>query len=365
MKSFNFYLPTKIIFGTGRIKELRANIPPGSDNILIVTDKNVAEKSGALDSILIQLKDKNVEIFNEVKENSPLFLLKKGKDISRRKNIQMILGVGGGSSMDTAKGIAVLATNSGNMIEFLEGKELTDDPLPVVCIPTTSGTGSEVTPYAVFTDPENKRGYSNSKIFPLFSIIDPELTYSMPENVIINTGIDALIHSIEAFLSAESFLLNDQLALQAISIIMENLRHATKKNRGAMQQLSYAAMIAGVAITHAGTILLHVMSYPLTVFHGIPHGRANAILLPGFIEFMKERSSVKEKVCRLEQIFKDSGGIKNFVAEFNIEPKLSAYGIREDEIPVFVEKTIVKDDVKITPAEITKQDIFNIYTKHL
>ena len=106
-----------------------------------------------------------------------IFLLKKGKDISREKNIQMILGVGGGSSMDTAKGIAVLATNSGNMIEFLEGKELTDDPLPVVCIPTTSGTGSEVTPYAVFIDPENKRGYSNPKIFSLFSIIDPELTY--------------------------------------------------------------------------------------------------------------------------------------------------------------------------------------------
>lgn len=265
--------------------------------------------------------------------------------------------------MDAAKGCAVLAVNSGDMRDYMKGKTMENDPLPVVCIPTSSGTGSEVTPYAVFTDPadQSKGGFGHPGIFPRFSIIDPDLTFSMPESVVINTGLDALTHSIEAYLSTEAFELNDALALHSIEVILKDLPAASRKDKEAMSRMAYASMVAGIAITHAGTILLHIMAYPLTVFHNMAHGKANAVLLPAFMEFMKEKSRVKEKVSRLEEIFKQVGGIKEFVNSFNISTRLADYGIKESEFDVFVKKTIIKSDIAITPAKITEADIFSIY----
>jgi 1,3-propanediol dehydrogenase/alcohol dehydrogenase len=356
-------MPTKIIFGKGRVKELNTHIDPEIKKILVVTDKNVAQKSGALDQIVARLKNKDLYVFDEVEENPSLGLVKRSAELAAENQVQLVIGVGGGSPMDAAKGCAVLAVNSGDMKDYMKGKTLERDPLPVVCIPTSSGTGSEVTPYAVFTDPDDnsKGGYGHPSIFPRFSIIDPELTFSMPESVVINTGLDALTHSIEAYLSTEAFELNDVLALHSIEVILKELRAASEKNKEAMSRMAYASMIAGIAITHAGTILLHIMAYPLTVFHQMPHGKANAVLLPAFLEFMKEKSTVKQKVARLEEIFQPVGGVKEFVNSFNISTRLTDYGIQESEFDLFAKKTIVKSDIAITPARITEADILAIY----
>jgi 1,3-propanediol dehydrogenase/alcohol dehydrogenase len=363
MKKFDFNIPTKIIYGRGRIKELGENVDTQMANILIVTDKNVAQQSGALEILSSQLKGQNLIVFDEVEENPSLDLLDKGRLLAQREHINLIIGLGGGSPMDAAKGIAVLSTNEGGMLDYMEGKNLAHDPLPVICIPTSSGTGSEVTPYAVFTDRkrQTKGGFSHPKIFPQVSIVDPELTYSMPKSVIINTGLDALTHAIEAFLSTDAFELNDALALHAINIILKELPEASHKSKTAMDALAYAAMIAGITITHAGTILLHIMAYPLTVFHSIPHGKANAILLPGFLEFMKEKSFVKDKVRQLDEIFQAVNGIDAFIHRFEISTELSSYGIRPSQFDLFAKKTIIKDDIKITPAKISKSDIHDIY----
>jgi len=363
MQNFKFHIPTKIIFGDGEIGKLSDNINEVYRKILIVTDKNAGEKSGALNAIQLQLSDRELIVFDEVEENPSFATLEKGKKIATENKIQMILGVGGGSPMDAAKGIAVLAVNDGDMKEYMKGKKLLHDPLPIVCIPTTSGTGSEATPYAVFTDPEDytKGGYAHPKIFPSFSIIDPELTYSMPESVVINTGLDALTHSIEAYLSTQAFPMNDLLAIESIQVVLKHLKEASQKDKSAMNELSYASMLGGIAITHASTILLHIMAYPLTVFHNIPHGKANAILLPEFMNFMRDNSTVKAKVAFIDSLFKDCGGIETYVEGFNISTCLSGYGIPRDEIEMFVKKTIVKGDVKITPAKVTEDTIADIY----
>ncbi len=362
MKNLNFYLPTKVIFGKGRISELSESLKDYK-KILIVSGKSSFKKSGAYDKIKAQLKDKKLVYFSDVKENPDFPTLKNGSEIARNEKVELIIGVGGGSPMDAAKGIALLSTNEGDMKDYMKGKEVKNKPLPIVCIPTTSGTGSEVTPYAVFTDPvsKDKGGFANPGIFPIFSIIDPELTYSMPDEVLINTGIDALTHALEAYLSTKATPFNDVLSIHAIEIIMGNLKDALKRNNEAMDRVSYASMIAGIAITNAGTLLLHAAGYPLTVFHGISHGRANAILLPAFLEFMRKKSSVKEKVELLESIFEEYGGVEKFLKELNISTKLSENGIKEEEIKIFVEKTIVKKNLKITPAKITKEDIFELY----
>ncbi len=363
MKDFVFNIPTRIIFGNGKIARLKEHLDPGIKRVLIVTDRNVARKSGALDKIVSQLENEKIFFFDEVEENPSLDLIKRGGERAREGGVQLVIGVGGGSPMDAAKGCAVLATNPGSMIDYMNGKPLTHEPLPVVCVPTSSGTGSEVTPYAVFTDPgnESKGGFSHPGIFPCFSIIDPELTYSMPGGVVVNTGLDALTHSLEAYLSTESYELNDVLALHSIGIVLENLEAASKKDREAMNRMAYASMLGGIVIANAGTILLHIMAYPLTVFHGVPHGRANAVLLPAFLRFMKERSVVKGKVRRLEKMFEGVGGIDCFLNSFNISTALGSYGVDKSQLELFAKKTIVKGDIGITPAEVTERDIIDIY----
>lgn len=363
MKDFIFNIPTKIIFGNGKIAQLKEYLDPEIKRVLVVTDKNVARKSGAMDKILSQLEKEKISVFDEVEENPPLEQVKLGGELAKEEGAQLVIGLGGGSPMDAAKGCAVLATNPGNMIDYMKGKPLTVEPLPVVCVPTSSGTGSEVTPYAVFTDPENnsKGGLSHPGIFPRFSIIDPELTYSMPKGVVIDTGLDVLTHSLEAYLSTEAFELNDVLALHSIEIVLENLEAASKRDKEAMSRMSYASMLAGIAITNAGTILLHIMAYPLTVFHKVPHGKANAVLLPAFLTFMKEKSVVKEKVVRLEKMFERVGGITHFINNLNVSTALSSYGVDKSQLQLFAQKTIAKGDIEITPAEVTEKDIIDIY----
>lgn len=157
----------------------------------------------------------------------------------------------------------------------------------------------------------------------------------MPNQTVINTGIDVLTHSIEAYLSADASPLSDLFAIRAIEIVLRNLNLASEKDKEAMNSMAYASMIAGISITHAGTILLHIMAYPLTVFHGIPHGKANGILLPAFFNFMKENSYSKEKVRTLELMFEEFGGIENYINELSIDTKLSSYGIKKEELEKF------------------------------
>jgi len=363
MKNFQFFIPTRIIFGDGKINCLKKNISKKLKNILIVTDKAVAKNSGAIEKIGIQLNDKNIHLVDEIEENPSVDQINKLYQLALNKKAELILGVGGGSSMDAAKGIALLCTNKGSIKDYLEGKKIDKDPLPFICIPTSSGTGSEVTPYAVFTNhnDKSKAAVADNKLFPEIAIIDPVLSWTMPENVVINTGFDALTHCIEAYLSTESFELNDRIALHGIETIINNIIQAENKDKKAMSNMAYASMLGGIAIAHASTILLHIMAYPLTVFYNIPHGKANAILLPEFINFMRKKSTVKEKVLRLEGMFEVHGGFKNLVHNLGISTILSDHKIKENDYEIFASKTIVKSDINITPAKITESDIVKIY----
>ncbi len=363
MKNFTFNIPTKIIFGRKKIHELCNEISNKYANILIVTDRTIFEKTDIIQKVQEILKDKNVFVFDEVEENPSIETTDKGGAFAKKHQIDLVIGIGGGSSMDAAKGIAILASNPGSVKDYIEGKEVKNKPLPIICVPTSSGTGSEATPYAVFTDRVlgTKAAIANSQIFPILSIIDPELTYSMPASVVINTGLDALTHSIEAYLSTESYDLNDQLALRSIELVIDNLENAASKKIEAMDKMAYASLLGGMAITHASTILPHIMGYPLTVYHNIPHGKANAIIMPAFLDFMKEHSYYKDKVQLIFDMFKAKDGIKAFINKLGVSIKLSEYGVEKIEFDNYMAKVITKDDVKITPANITEEVIKNIY----
>ncbi len=367
MQGFKFYIPTEIIFGPGKIKALRTCLSPDQKKIMIITDKAIHRKTNIITQIYTILYNKQVLIFDNVEENPTYHTVEAGARFAKVNEVDLILGVGGGSSMDAAKGIALRAKNPDKIKDIVENKKPVNDVLPLICIPTSSGTGSETTPFAVFSDPiaQTKNGYEHKLIFPKTSIIDPELTYSMPKHVVVNTGLDALAHCIEAYLSTESFALNNQLALEAIKIIIDNLKAATHKNQSAMNQLSYAAMIGGIVITHAGTILPHIMGYPLTIYHGVEHGKACIVLLPAFLDYLNNNKLESEKVNTLDELFKSKGGIKEFIKSFGISTNLSDYGVKESKIKTFVDKTIVKGDVDITPGNITEDAIKDIYLKSM
>jgi len=363
MKNFNFYLPTKIIYGCGRINDLKEITAGKTERIMVVSERNLAEKTDTVNNVMNILKDKSVSLFLDVEENPTFETIEKGKIIARENDIQLIIGLGGGSPMDAAKGIAVAASNTGTLRTLINMDNLPNNPIPIICIPTTSGTGSEVTPYAVFTDriTDNKCGYGNPKIFPVASIIDPELTYSMPENVTINTGLDVLSHSIESYLSTDAFAMNDLIAMEAVKIVLKNLKNASHKDKSAMNAMAYASMLGGIAITHGGTILPHIMGYPLTVFHNVPHGRACIIMLPAVLAFLRANSFIKNKIEILDKLFEEINGIEGYLHTHGVSCKLSSYSMEKSEIDEYVKKVIVKGDVKITPAVVTEKDIRDIY----
>ncbi|MBU1012405.1 MAG: iron-containing alcohol dehydrogenase [Bacteroidetes bacterium] len=363
MQNFSFHIPTKIIFGTGNISMLPLEIPDSTTSILIVTDQNLHRNTGIINHIRMLLSNYNVFVFDQIEENPSIESVDIGADFAKKHFIDLILGIGGGSSMDAAKGIALTVTNDVRFESFLNGEVPINQPLPFICIPTTSGTGSEVTPFAVFTDKvdESKKGYSHPSIFPLISVIDPELTYSMPESVRINTGLDVLAHASEAYLSLDSNMLNDQIALESVRLVISNLPLAVKGNLSAINLMAYASVLAGIAITHASTILPHIMGYPLTVFHQIPHGKASILTLPAFLDFLEKIEESEQKVRNLKSIFNLGGGLSEFLKTLGISPKLSDYGVNEEEIDLFIEKTIHKGDIKITPGNIDRNIVRNLY----
>ncbi|MBE0711610.1 MAG: iron-containing alcohol dehydrogenase, partial [Candidatus Aminicenantes bacterium] len=224
-----------------------------------------------------------------------------------------------------------------------------------------------VTPYAVFTDPQagNKIGYGHPSIFPAVAIVDPGLSASMPETVTLNTGLDVLAHALEAYLSTIASPLSDSLALEAAEAVLAHLSPAVRKVPESIDRIAYAAMLAGVAITHGSTILLHIMGYPLTMFHGVPHGRASAVLLAPVLDFLRRAGRVPGRIQVVDRLFAPLGGIPAYLGGLGVSAKLSDYGVREDEILDFARKTIVKGDVRITPAAVTVEDLTEIYRSAL
>ncbi len=360
--NLDFDIPVKIRSGKNSLASLGAIIGDKYKNILIVTDTNIVNDTGIIPMINEQLDNEGI-LYDRIEENPSFKTIDQGGQFAKNNNIDLIIGIGGGSSLDAAKGIAVMGFNSGMISDYVYREKQITKILPLICIPTTSGTGSEVTPFAVFTDPDNKTKSAlvSDLIFPTHAIIDPALTYTMPVSVIINTGLDALSHCIEAFLSEIATTRTRQLALNAIKIIVDNLENASGRDHKSMDQMAYASMLGGIVITQASTILPHIMGYPLTVLHQIPHGRASIIMIPAFLDYLERSSDSQSKLDQLTVLFKNKKGIRGFLSNLGVSTCLSDYGINREELEDYVQHVITKDDIKITPTKITTETILKLY----
>jgi len=281
MSAWRYCVPTSIHFGAGYFEHCGELLRYLGARPLLVTGKHSARRTGMLEHALEQVPA--AVVFDEVEENPGTAVCERGAELCRAHQCDCVVALGGGSPMDAAKAIAVLATNPGRCADYFGAEKYKAAPLPIAAIPTTSGTGSEVTPYAVLTQESDntKRTISGAALFPRLAICDPILTHTAPRAVTAATGLDALSQCMEGILSRSGTPLGDVLALEGIRLVRAYLPRAldTPDDAEAREQLMFAAMLSGCVIAQSGTTLVHGMGYAYTCHFNIAHGLANALLL--------------------------------------------------------------------------------------
>jgi len=286
-----FFMPTQMEVGKGLAQKIGEMLKPyNHKNILIVTDKGLLQ-AGILKPIEKSLEEHGIQyvLYDEVEPNPSAQIAHRGSDVAKEYGCDAILGVGGGSSIDTAKGIAALVTNKGNILNFEGVGKLSEPALPIYAIPTTAGTGSEGTASAVFTNKETlyKAVIISPYLYPKLAILDPLLMVELPASITAATGMDALTHAIESYTSKGANSMSQGLAIHAVKMIRENLlkTYFVGTDIESRENMLVASMIAGVAFAQSRLGNVHAISHTFGGVFNIPHGIANATLLPYVLQF--------------------------------------------------------------------------------
>lgn len=379
-KISTFFSPNKIILGIGAEKQTGKEAKAlGGRKALIVTDPGVV-KEGLIKGVKTSLESEKIYtgIFDKVEAEPPAHVVDKCAQIAREEGYDIIIGIGGGSSLDTAKGASIMAVNKGKVLDYAGMDLVTKKGLPKILLPTTGGTGSEVTRVFVVTDEaENtkKAVYSNFNLADV-AIVDPLLTISMPRNVTSDTGIDALVHAIESFVSVNATPFSDILALEAIRLIADNLPIAYAKGSSieARYNMILAANLAGLAIASGGVAAVHGLAYVLGTEYHLSHGRSNAIMLPYVMDhnkignlhkYAKIAKAMGEHIEGLsfhEAAGKSLEAVKKLLEAVNISIKLPDYGIPKEDLPKLVEGGMKLARLFVpNPRDLTKEDVEKIY----
>lgn len=349
-------------------------------NILIVTDPFLKEL-GLTDKIEQPLLAKGyaTTIYTDIAPEPPLAIGEKLVDFTRKYHFDLVIGLGGGSALDLAKLAAVLAVHDGKVADYLNltgTKTLEQKGLPKILIPTTSGTGSEVTNISVLSLETTKDVVTHDYLLADIAIVDPELTISLPPKVTAATGVDALTHAIEAYVSVNANEVTDALALQAIRLISGSIRTAVHEgqNRQARSDMSYGSYLAGLAFFNAGVAGVHALAYPLGGQFHIAHGDSNAVLLPYVMGYIRQRCEKRLKdildamgissayLSQEEASYKCVDALQQLVQDVNIPSTLKGFHIPEDAL-----EQLTNDATKQTrilarsPMLLEREDIYTIY----
>ena len=288
---FSYEMPTKIIYGTGAVVIAGQEIQRlGANKVLLTTDQGI-KGAGLLNPVTSALSKAGIDwvVYDQVEADSDVNIVAEATLMAQENQCNCVLGIGGGSSMDTAKAVAVMSTNPGSIYDYVGLDQVKNDPLPIVAIPTTAGTGSEVTIWAVISDKEKqlKTGIGSIKMMPDLAICDPELTISLPPLLTAETGMDALTHAIESYVNTATQPISEALAEKSIKMIAEHLRLAVANGEDieARDGMLMGSLTAALAFNETRLGIAHAWSSPLGAYFSISHGLANAILLPNVMEF--------------------------------------------------------------------------------
>jgi len=376
--------PHLILAGIGALERLGQEAKGiGAKKALVVTDKGVID-SGIGKKIKDQLEREgiSVEIFDQVISDPNIANAEICIEMAKKEKFDLIVGVGGGSPMDIASITSVMLTNPGTVYDYF-GINLVKNPgIPTILIPTTAGTGAEVTPNAILTDMKEKlkKAIVSPSILPRVAIVDPLLTLSMPPPVTSSSGIDALTHAIESYTSNNATILTDLFAKEAIILIGRSLRTAVANgnNLEARYDMSIGSLYAGISLANAGVTAVHALAYPLGGQYNIAHGIANGLLLPYVMEFNVLGNIPKfaqiaqflgeklDHLSQLDQAYQAARTVKAIYRDLKIPQSLTELKIPKEAIPDMARAAInITRLMGNNPRSMTVQDVEKIYEKAL
>lgn len=385
MNGINIFQSTpRIVMGIGAASRIADEVKRLSGkSVMVVTDPGLV-KTGICDRIESILTDSGLKVhrFDDVEPDPPYEIASQAAQAVRDSGADTIVGLGGGSSLDIAKVASILVTNTSPVTSFFGIDMVPSEGLKTILIPTTAGTGSEVTPIAILSDhgEKLKKGIVSPHLFPRTAILDPELTVGLPSAVTAATGMDALIHAVEAYTSVNATSITDMLAERSIRLISSNIRtaFANGANIDARYRMLEGSMLAGMAFANAGVTAVHAFAYPIGAEFHIPHGVANSIMLCPVMEFnMLGNLGKFSRLAEFMGEFTDGlteresallavDSLRDLVTDVEIPTSLAEYGVRDDDIP-FLAQGVMKVTRLLAnnPREIKLADAEKIYRKVL
>lgn len=378
----HFVIPNHTVVGTNVLGEAAPLLKKMGNKAFIVTGRHVAV-SDMMKQLTALLDENGIDcvIFDGITGEPTDTMIENGVEMLKSSGCDFIIGIGGGSPLDSAKAIAAMAVNEGSIADY-NGKEITGEILPLAAIPTTAGTGSEATKFTVITDSEKgiKMLLKGDVLVPKLAIVDSSFTVGVPKSVTSATGLDALTHAVEAYTSRKAFSMTDTLAVSAVKRIMKYLPIAYKEpdNSLAREQMSIAALEAGICINNSSVTIVHGMSRPIGALFHVPHGMSNAMLLKECLSFAV--SGAYEKFANLgretgaaSDSDSDETAAEKFIDSLQSIcdvceiPTLEQYGIDRDEYYSKISKMATDAVASGSPAntvkEVTVDDCIEIYKK--
>lgn len=385
---FNMYVPTRFIFGCGRLSELHEQKMPGKKAMVVISDGKSTKENGSLDHTVEELSRAGVEsvVFDKVHANPLKSTVMAGAKTARDKGCDFIVALGGGSVMDASKAMAAMATNDGDIWDYIsggtgKGKAIVNAPLPIICITTTAGTGSEADQWGVITNDETneKIGFGgDDRLFPAISIIDPELMKTVPPKFTVYQGFDALFHSTESYISKFASLMSDMYALTAIENTAKYLTRAVKdgSDMEAREHMAFANTLSGVVMTVSVTTAEHSIEHAMSAYHQeLPHGAGLIMISKAFYEFFIEKHACDERFIAMVKAMgiKETDKPEDFITALVdlqkacgvAELKMSDYGIMPDEFDKIA--TNARETMgglfAANPCEMTHEDVVEVLRK--
>jgi alcohol dehydrogenase len=386
--SFNMYVPTRFIFGCGRLSELHKQKLPGKKAMVVISNGKSTKENGSLDLTVAELSKAGAQsvVFDQVQANPLKSTVMAGAKTARDYGCDFIVALGGGSVMDASKAMAAMATNDGDVWDYIsggtgKGKAIVSAPLPVVCITTTAGTGSEADQWGVITNNETneKIGFGgDDRLFPVISIIDPELMKTVPPKFTAYQGFDALFHSTESYISKFASLMSDMYALTAIENTAKYLARAVKdgSDMEAREHMAFANTLSGVVMTVSVTTAEHSIEHAMSAYHQeLPHGAGLIMISKAFYEFFIDKHACDERFIAMAKAMgiKEADRPEDFITALVdlqkacgvAELKMSDYGITPDEFDKIA--TNARETMgglfAANPCEMTHEDIVDVLKK--
>ena len=385
MSKTKFVLNETSYFGNGAREVLAEEITKrGFKKVFLVSDKSLVE-AGVAAKVEEELKKANIEytLYSEIKPNPTIKNVLDGVEACKQSGADLIVAVGGGSSMDTAKGISIVMTNPDRSdIRSLNGLSNTvNKGMPVIAMPTTAGTAAEVTINYVITDEERKIKMVcvDPHDIPIIAIVDTELMASMPKGLAAATGLDALTHAVEGYITKAHNLMSDMFHMKAIKLIFENLTKAVNdKDPEAIEKMGYAQYIAGMGFSNVGLGIVHSMAHQLGAVYDTPHGIANAMLLPTVMRFNGENPETaqrfREILCEIGRPdaahLNDQDVINTFVwmiselsKSVGVTQKITDYGAKAEDFEMLAEKAMQDPCKPGNPREVSKEEFIELFRR--